>query len=459
LGKTDRYRRDQRLRWHVSSRPFIQPLENRISRSAPAACRNDDVFGKWIGRNGRKAELPLQTVSVLAPFAGLPAVELAVALRQLARIRVKPGLFDYELPAGRHMFLEHGCLQIQTHTGYVLQLKAGTPQARYPLPARSEVLSLYAAEPCTLLSLPDTVGAASQDAAASPPVRPPLHPEEVEALGQLRDYFRREHAQLPSLPDLAIKIGKAIDDPNNRNEDIARLIQLDPALSARLISVTNSAAFGGFNKVTGIKQATNRLGRQKLRSLVYSCLMKGIFNSGSAMLKRRMRELWQHSVHVASLSFVLGRETPGIDSEQALLAGLIHDIGAVAVIGGINRFPVLAQRAEVLDYALDSLRIDVGLLTLRRWRLQETFGDVIREAENWRRVGCAIPQNVDVVILAQLHALVGNSRGTGLPRLDTVPAFSKLARGELTPRHSLTLLEEAEADIREVRALLGATQG
>ena len=409
------------------------------------------MFGKWIGRNGRKAELPVQTLSALAPYAGLSQTELRAALAQLERIQVKPGLIDSELPAGRRLFLEHGDLQIQTLTGHVLPLKGGTPQARYPLPVKPQVLSLYAAEPCTLLSLPDAAGAA-----AAPVTRPTLSAQEAEALGQLRAYFRKEHAELPSLPDLAVKIGKAIDDPNNANEAIARLIQLDPALSARLIGVTNSAAFGGFKKVTGIKQATNRLGRQKLRNLVYSCLLKGVFKSTSATLKRRMQELWQHSVHVAALSFVLGRETPGIDAEQALLAGLIHDIGAVAVIGGINRFPVLTQRTEVLDYALDSLRIDVGLLTLRRWRLQETFGDVIREAENWQRAGYCIPQNVDVVILAQLHALVGNSRQTGLPRLDTVPAFSKMARGELTPRHSLSLLEEAEADIREVRALLGA---
>ena len=67
-----------------------------------------------------------------------------------------------------------------------------------------------------------------------------------------------------------------------------------------------------------------------------------------------METLWQHSAYVAALSFVLGRETPGIDPEQALLAGLIHDIGSVAAIGGVNRFPVLAKREEVLDYTIAS---------------------------------------------------------------------------------------------------------
>ena len=323
------------------------------------------------------------------------------------------------------------------------------------MPLKPDALSLYAAEPCTFLCIPASIGAAPAGPQGVVLECPELTPEETEAYDQLRAYFHKGQCELPSLPDLALKIGKAIDDPNNANEDIARLIQLDPSLTARLISVVNSAAFGGFNKITSINQATARLGRTKVRSLVYSCLLKGIFRISSPALKKRMEALWQHSVHVAALSFVLGRETSGIDSEQALLAGLVHDIGAVAAIGGINRFPVLARREEVLDYTLDSLRTDVGLQTLRQWGLYSEFADVVRDAENWQRIGWAIPQNADVVILAQLHAMVGSTRGKRLPRIDTVPAFSKLARGELTPRHSLALLEEAEADVREVRSLIG----
>lgn len=194
-----------------------------------------------------------------------------------------------------------------------------------------------------------------------------------------------------------------------------------------------------------------------MRSLVYSCLLKSIFKINSSALKRHMETLWQHSVHVAALSFVLGRETPGIDSEQALLAGLIHDIGAVAVIGGINHFPTLSRREEVLDYTIESLRIEIGLQTLRQWGLFNEFEEVIRDAENWYRVGMAIPQNADVVILAQLHARVGTPGQDKLPRIDSIPAFSKLVRGALTPRNSLGILEEAEEDVREIRALIGTT--
>jgi HD-like signal output (HDOD) protein len=412
------------------------------------------VFGNWIGRSAKKNSVTVEELSALGPYASLTPSELEIAVDMVDLITVKPGLITDELPEDHRVFLHSGSLQIQTRTGWVLHLKAGTPAALYAVPLRPQVTSLYAPEAATFLCLPRSVDTAQVAVPANKLTRPQLTPEEAEALEKLRTHFRKERGELPSLPDLAIKIGKAIDNPDNANDDISRLIQLDPALAARMLSVVNSAAFGGLNKISSIQQATSRLGRNKVRSLVYSCLIKNIFKNSSSSLRKRMEELWQHSAHVAALSFVLARETPGIDPEQALLSGLIHDIGSVAVIGGISNFPILAGREEVLDYAIASLRVEVGVQTLKRWGLESDLEEVVRNAENWSHLGTAIPENPDVVILAQLHALIGSRHQGSLPRIDTVPAFAKLARGELTPQHSLGILEEAEADVREIRALI-----
>jgi HD-like signal output (HDOD) protein len=413
-----------------------------------------NVFGKWLGSSARKNSVTVEDLSALGPYANLTPSELEMAAEMAEHVTVKQGLINHELPPDHRIFLANGSLQIQTRTGWVLQLKAGTPQARYPVPSQPAVTSLYAPETARFLCLPRSVRIAPPIGTLNNNARPQLTEEEAEALEKLRMHFRKERGELPSLPDLALKIGKAIDNPDNANDDIARLIQLDPALAARILSVVNSAAFGGLHKINSIQQATARLGRNKVRSLVYSCLLKNIFKNSSRSLKKRMVDLWQHSAHIAALCFVLARETPGIDPEQALLAGLIHDIGSIAVIGGISHFPVLAGREEVLDYTIASLRVEVGVQTLKRWGLEDELEEVVRSAENWLRLGSAIPENADVVILAQLHALIGSSQQADLPRIDTTPAFSKLARGELSPRHSLGILEEAEADVREIRALI-----
>jgi len=412
------------------------------------------VFGKWIDNVVRKKAVTAERLSSLAPYAHLPEGELENIADLAETITLKQGLVTDELPQGELLFLISGGLQIQTRHNAILRLSADSPQARYPIPLRPRVASLFVHDSAKLLCLPQPVEAGAHVAKVNNCARPELNPEESEALEGLRERFRTSGSDLPSLPDLALKIGKAIDNPNNANEDIARLIQLDPPLAARLLAVVNSAAFGGVTKISSINQATGRLGRKKVRSLVYSCLLRNVFKSDSSRLKQRMLELWQHSTHVAALSYVLARETPGVDPERALLAGLIHDIGSVAVISGIRDFPILAERDVVLDYCIDSLRVEVGIAILRRWKLAEEFEEVVRDAENWTRIGSAVPEDSDVVILAQMHALIGSPGQARLPRIDTIPAFSKLAQGELSPRHSLTMLEEAEADVREIRALI-----
>jgi len=411
------------------------------------------MLGKWVGRSRTSEELSADSIAALSPYAELAPADLEIARDLTRQVQVDTGLLNDQMPNDGNVFLHQGAIQIATYSGHVLLLRADQPQARFPMPTAESVVSLYAAEPSRFLIVPRPTETPTvvTDGLSQPP---DLTAEEDRALAELRSYFREQRCELPSLPDLAIKIGKAIDDPNNANEDIARLIQLDPALTARLISVVNSAAFGAINKVSSINQATARLGRAKVRSLVYSCLLKGIFEINSAALKDRMESLWQHSVYVAALACVLGRETPGIDPEQALLAGLLHDIGAVAVIGGINRFPVLTRCAEVLDYIIDDLRVEIGLRTLNQWRLTSEFESVVRDAGQWQRTGSAIPENPDVVILARLHALIGSPSQAGLPRIDKIPAFCKLANGELSPRYSLNVLEEAEAEVREVRSLI-----
>jgi HD-like signal output (HDOD) protein len=393
-------------------------------------------------------------LSRLAPYADLNPVELGIAAEQVERIHIKPGLISRQLPRDQRVFLEKGSVKVQTRTGDVLLVEAGSAQAAYPIPPFPQVASLYAPGTCSFLSVPLSVPLGPGCSHSEGLTRPQVTAEEAEALEGLRKHFRKGKFEVPSLPDLALKIGRAIDDQKNDNDDIARLIQLDPTLTARILSVVNSAAFGGISRISSIHQATARLGRDKVRNLAYSCVLKSLFNINTNALKHRMEDLWQHSANVAALSFVLGRDTPGIDPDQALLAGLVHDIGAVAIIGSIAKFPVLAQRDEVFQYAVDSLRIEAGLLTLKQWGLQDEFEDTVKNAENWFRTGSAIPEYPDVVILAQLHAYIGHARDKHLPRVDMIPAFAKLAHGELSPHKSLAILEEAEADVAEIRALI-----
>lgn len=387
----------------------------------------------------------------LGPLEGKSADVLKSVLAVSDVRDVEPGALPGGFTDHDQIFLRSGEIAITTASGRAVALKADAYGARFPLPPGRIASRIEARTPCRLLRVRG--GAIPQSLAATPQA-PRLNTAEADAVNGLRDYMSAGNHELPSLPDLAMKIGTAIDKSTTASADIARLIQLDPVLSSRILSVVNSAAFGGVRRVTSIQQATTRLGRNNIRSLVFSTLLKGIFKVDSPILKKRMRHLWQQSAHVAALSFVLGRVTPGIDPEQALLAGLIHDIGSIAVIGGIIQFPLIAERDEVYRHVLDSLSGSAGLQTVNHWRLHKEFGEVVSDGSNWWRTGSAIPDLVDVVLLARLHAAVGLQTQAGLPRIDEVPAFGKLADGQLTPQRSLAVLANAAADVREIQSLI-----
>ena len=281
---------------------------------------------------------------------------------------------------------------------------------------------------------------------------------ESEAEGQL--YMEFHHAlkagkyELPVLPDIAVRIGRAIDDPNTNNEDIARLIQLDPALSTRVMSVVNSAALVGVMPLQSVQQAVARLGRRQVRNLVYSCIVKDLFNTESKILKQQMQELWRHSRQVAAISAVLARHTPGMDPDQALLAGLIHDIGAIPLLQTARANADLVDSPLVLERLISEMKAEVGRLTLKSWNFDDEMCDLAYRAEDWFRIGTAVVDYVDIVLVAQLHAFVGQDTGSRYPHIDEIPAFHKLAQGELTPRRSIGILEQAANEIDEIQSLL-----
>jgi len=412
------------------------------------------LFGFSKARERAAPAVNVDLLAGLRPLAGASAATLAKLIASASTSQAPAGLLSLKDQPGQASFLIRGNLQVQTRTGSMLKLKAGSKQAAFPLPTADQVTSIFVTEPCILLQLPDSE---LRDPARTEPVADTiLNDIEAEALSKLRVQLAEQTQDLPSLPDLALKISQAIDSKETSNDDIARLIQIDPALTARLLSVVNSSAFGGVSKITSVQQAVSRLGRNKVRSLVYSCLLKSIFKIQSPVLKKTMESLWQHSAHVAALSFVIGRQTPGIDPEQAMLAGLVHDIGAIAAIDGISRYSKLAEREASLQHVIDQLRIELGIKTLRHWGLLDELGLVIRHAEDWLRVGSAIPDNADIVVLAQMHSLIGKPRHATLPRINEIPAFDKLTNAEMTPRQSLKLLEEAAGEVQEVHALISA---
>lgn len=271
--------------------------------------------------------------------------------------------------------------------------------------------------------------------------------------------IRNNELELPSLPTVATRIAKVVNDPNTDSKDIARVVQADPTVAARIISVVNSAAYRGASPIDNLPDAVSRLGRGVTHNLVISFALGQLFHSRSQVLKQHMVKLWQHASYVAAICHELARVTPRLEPAQALLCGLLHDIGALAIIGAARGKPELTENPELLERVIESLKAEVGAMVLRNWDFPDYFVQCALHAEDWLEDISHAPDYVDLVVVAQLHSYIGSSKMSGLPRLDLVPAFHKLALGKLTPRHSIGLLENAKDQIREMKEMLSLPSG
>lgn len=266
--------------------------------------------------------------------------------------------------------------------------------------------------------------------------------------------LRRDQLVLPSLPEVAIRIGRALEDGISDAHKIAEIIQIDPVITAKLIRAANSALYGGRSPVESCAGAVVRLGGDVTHKLVLSYALRELFQTDSALLQKRMEELWRHSTEVAALCYVLARKDSRFKAEHAMLVGLLHDIGIVAILNYAQNFPDETMHAESIDRAVSSLRAQIGGMILDRWGFPADFVTAAREAEEWMRNRGEQPDYCDLVIIAQLHSYIGDGRYQHLPAIDEVPAHSRLELGELTPHMSLKILERAKDQIAHARALL-----
>jgi len=278
---------------------------------------------------------------------------------------------------------------------------------------------------------------------------------ENEISYQLYHDLKADRLVLPSLPDIAVRIGRALKNENNSAKHISELVQADPAICAKLVKACNSPLYSGAAKVDSCHNAVVRLGMQTTHKLVMTFALKDLYKTTSALLNRRMKKLWDHSTRVAAISHVLAKKLGKFDPDHALLAGLVHDIGVLAILVYALEFPEAQSNKGVLDNVIANLRGQIGSMILRSWDFPEDLHNIPIDAENWSRAPSESQADYsDLIIIAQMHSFIGTPEMKELPAIDSVPAFKRLKLTQLTPTMSLKILDEARNEIEDIRRLL-----
>jgi len=262
--------------------------------------------------------------------------------------------------------------------------------------------------------------------------------------------------KLPSLPDVAQRIQQAFADNLVTAETVGVIIQSDPVITAKMIMVANSALYGGRAPIETLQQAVVRLGLDNTRKLVMAYAVSELFKSESSEMKSHMRAVWKHSQHVASLCRLLAGELDGFDVEQAQLAGLVHDIGEVAILQYAQQYEELRDNPEKLLEAVKSMRPQITGMMLAQWKFGPEFVTVGEGCEEWFRNPSDEPDLCDLVLIAQYHAMIGTPKQGSLPPIAALPAFAKLGMGNLAIEQIIEFLKRSRDKIKSIEAHLGS---
>lgn len=172
----------------------------------------------------------------------------------------------------------------------------------------------------------------------------------------------QEKISLVSLPDIAIKLNALCDDTNSTAQDIADVISLDAALTARLLQIVNSPFYSFPQQIDTITMAITIVGIAQLRDLAMATLVIQKFNNIPSNLVSP-ETFWSHNIACATAARTIVMELGIKNSERVFVAALLHDIGRLLMY---KAQPELS--AEIFELATANPELDI--LTLE----QKTFG-------------------------------------------------------------------------------------
>ncbi len=271
---------------------------------------------------------------------------------------------------------------------------------------------------------------------------------------QLVRDLMEDRLALPGMPDIAVRVRKLVEDPEAGPNDVIRVLQADPTVAAQVLKTANSALYAASAKADSLRSAVMRLGLRTVREVVTAVTMREVFRAANPLLHRRMVELWMHSTLVAAIASVMARGLKGFDPDQALLAGLIHDIGAVPLVAHAGDYPELAADPRSLEQVLSQHQGEIGVMILRRWNFSEELVQVPAAAESWYRYQDGPADYADLLVAAQLESMAGTRAADRYPTLSQVPALGRLVAAGLELGDSHSIRDQARDEIAEVQRLL-----
>jgi HD-like signal output (HDOD) protein len=409
-------------------------------------------------KSGTIGPVSIEALRKVIPLRKMSDEELTALASEQPPRRFAAGslVFREGETANRIYCLLEGTLCLETRRGDRQVIRADSPRAQKPLNAEGRHAATARAQTDILvigLAHDMIEKVAAMDAPAKQEhldLRRLTVPESLadsSLFYVFRRTFEEDKLELPTLPTVAFKLRKAINEDVNI-EEAAKIVQMDPVIASKLIQVANCPLYLTAHPATTCQSAIIRLGLATTRNLIFTISMRQMFNAGKAQ-SHRLLEMWKHSLYVSVLSSVLASRTRRIDPDKALLGGLICKIGAIPLVHFAEKLPPDSYTENELEAAVEVVQGPVGHYLLGKWDFPAEYVELPLFVQEWQHDSGTRLDLSDIVRLALWHSYVGTPKMAELPPITDLPAYGKLDDDALTPENSLQLLHDAKDLIGE----------
>ncbi|HEX5804416.1 MAG TPA: HDOD domain-containing protein [Azospira sp.] len=256
----------------------------------------------------------------------------------------------------------------------------------------------------------------------------------------------------PTCFDAALRIRNVLHDPNVSLREIARVVRLEPLVSVKLLRVANSAAHNPSGKpIADVEAALNRIGLNLARSVALAVAMDQLLHSKSLIAFSDIsRGLWIHSLKSAAAARVLARRMTRLNPEDAMLAGLVHDLGAFYMLYRATHYDELCIRPDTVKYLIIQWHESIGETLLTALGLPEQVIEAVRDHDQ-QRPRIDQPRSLaDVVYIANLI-------GGGIEEWAHLGSEAGEALADYQTPEYLALHDEIAAEYDDLQGALGGT--
>ena len=197
--------------------------------------------------------------------------------------------------------------------------------------------------------------------------------------------------ELPTIPEVLLKLNDVIQNPDSSAEDVAKVISMDPSVATNILRIVNSAYYGLQVRVSSVSLAVSIMGFNMTRKVALKAAVFTVFGKRKEKVPHfDPLAFWKHSIYTGTAARKIGTQVPrfsGTHPEDLYICGLLHDIGKIILLENATKkyVEVLQQAAksrrselEVESEVLGFNHADVGSVLAIKWFLPEDLTIAIR---------------------------------------------------------------------------------